>query len=211
MCGRFAFDGEQWPEYLEIETPKIEPNYNISPQDEVHCIWVEKNVHRITPMKWGFRPSWNKTGKMEPINARFESISEKPIFRDSFEKRRCLIPATGWYEWKTTPLGKVPFYHRLVDNKPMLFAGIYDDWNDTNETRRTFCILKTDSDETISHIHQRMPLIIPSGSVDEWLNFGKVTSNPALFEVHPVDRKVNSTTAEGIELTQPIRTLFDQE
>ena len=209
MCGRFAFDGEQWPESLKIETPKIEPNYNISPQDEVHCIWAENDVHKITPMKWGFRPSWSKTSTMKPIKARIESIAEKPIFRDSFEKRRCLIPATGWYEWKTTPLGKVPFYHRLEDNQLMLFAGIYDDWNDTNGARQTFCILTTDSDETVSHIHQRMPVIIPSGSVDEWLNFGTVTSNHALFEVHPVDRKVNSTTAEGLELTQPIRTLFD--
>lgn len=209
MCGRFAFDGEHWPESLKIETPKIKPNYNISPHDEVHCIWAENDVHKITPMKWGFRPSWSKTSTMEPINARIESISEKLIFRDSFEKRRCLIPATGWYEWKTTPRGKVPFYHRLVDNQLMLFAGIYDDWNDTNGARRTFCILTTDSDETISHIHQRMPVIIPGGSVDEWLNFGTVTSNHALFEVHPVDRKVNSTTAEGLELTQPIRTLFD--
>lgn len=209
MCGRFAFNGEPLPESLAPQLPKIEPNYNISPQDDVHCIWVENNVHKITPMKWGFRPSWSKRSTMEPINARIESVSEKPIFRDSFEKRRCLIPASGWYEWKATPSGKVPFYHRLANNQPLLFAGIYDEWNDSNDSKQTFCILTTDSDKTISHIHQRMPLIVPNSSVEEWLDFGTIEPNNTLFEVYPVDRKVNSTTAKGLELTHPIRTLFD--
>ena len=209
MCGRFAFNGEHWPESVAIEPPTIEPNYNISPQDDVHCILMQNNVHKITPMKWGFRPSWSKKSIMEPINARVESVSEKPMFQDSFENRRCLIPATGWYEWKTTPLGKVPFYHRFENDEPMLFAGIYDDWNDNNGSIRTFCILTTDSEKTISHIHKRMPLIVPNSSVDEWLNVGTIPSNHASFEVYPVDRKVNSTTAQGIELTHPIRTLFD--
>lgn len=211
MCGRFAFNGEQWPESLAPQFPEIEPNYNISPHDDVNCIWVENKVRKITPMKWGFRPSWSKRNTIEPINARLESVSEKPLFRDSFEKRRCLIPATGWYEWKSTPSGKVPFYHRLVDKQLMLFAGIYDDWNDNNDSKRSFCILTTDSDESISHIHQRMPLIVPNSSVDEWLNFGTIKSNYASLEVYPVDRKVNSTTAKGLELTHPIPTLFDQE
>jgi putative SOS response-associated peptidase YedK len=209
MCGRFAFNGEQWPESVAPQFPEIEPNYNISPQDNVNCIWVENNIHKITPMKWGFRPSWSKTNTIEPINARLDSISEKPIFRDSFEKRRCLIPATGWYEWKTTPSGKIPFYHRLVDNQLMLFAGIFDDWNDSNDSKRSFCILTTDSHQSISHIHLRMPLIVPHSSIDEWLNFGTMKSNHESLEVYPVDRKVNSTTAKGPELTYPIPTLFD--
>lgn len=206
MCGRFAFNGEQLPESVSPQFPEIEPNYNISPQDDVHCIWVENNVHKFTRMKWGFRPSWSKGGTIEPINARVESVSEKPIFRDSFEKRRCLIPATGWYEWKTTTSGKVPFYHRLVNHQLMLFAGIYDN---SKDSKQSFCVLTTDSDKTIAHIHQRMPLIIPNSSIDEWLNFGTIKSNHASLEVYPVDRKVNSTTAKGPGLTHRIRTLFD--
>lgn len=206
MCGRFAFSGEQWPESVEIHPPGIEPNYNISPQDEVLCISMEDEEHSIKMMKWGFQPSWSKKKTIGPINARIESVSVKSIFRDSFEKRRCLIPASGWYEWKKTPRGKVPFYHHLENDQPILLAGIYDGKQDSSPT---FCILTTESHGTISHIHERMPLIIPNDCVEEWLNSGKFELNGQPIKVHPVDRKVNSTTAQGIELTQPIPTLFD--
>ena len=206
MCGRFAFSGEQWPESVLIQTPEIEPNFNISPQSEVLCIYEENESHKTASMKWGFRPSWNKKNSITPINARIESISDKPMFRDSFEKRRCLIPATGWYEWKKSPRGKVPFYHHLEKNQPILFAGIYDIKQDSS---KTFCILTTESDETISHIHHRMPLIIANDCVNEWLSSGHFESHVQSIKVHPVDRKVNSITAQGIELTLPIRTLFD--
>ena len=84
MCGRFAFNGEQWPDVVTAQTPDIEPNYNISPQDNVHCLTMENEVHNITPMKWGFRPSWSKKSSMEAINARFETVSEEPLgFRHS--------------------------------------------------------------------------------------------------------------------------------
>ena len=206
MCGRFAFTGEQWPESIDLQPPEIKPNYNISPQDQVHCISMDNETYKSASMKWGFCPSWVKKSTVEPINARIESASEKPMFRDSFKHRRCLIPATGWYEWKTTPTGKVPFFHRLEDDQPLLFAGIYDTSKDLEQT---FCILTTQSHETIFHVHQRMPQIIPESSVDEWLNFGRFTTHQFPIKVYPVDRKVNSTTAEGIELTRPIRTLFD--
>jgi len=209
MCGRFAFDGEQWPDIVTAELPDIEPNYNISLQDNVHCLTMENEAHNITSMKWGFRPSWSKKSSMEPINARFETVSEKPMFRDSFQRRRCLVPANGWYEWKTTPSGKVPFYHQSEGNATIFFAGIYDDWVDGNQAKRTFCILTTTSHDSISHIHERMPLIIPRDSVNNWLENGTFKMMPLPINVHPVDRKVNSTTAQGVGLTSPIRTLFD--
>ena len=209
MCGRFAFDGEQWPDVVTAKPPNIEPNYNISPQDNVHCLTMENEVHNITSMRWGFRPSWSKKSSMEPINARFETVSEKPMFRGAFQRSRCLIPANGWYEWKTTPSGKVPFYHQSKEHDTIFFAGIYDDWVEGNQTKGTFCILTTTSHDSISHIHERMPLIVPEDSVNNWLGNGKFDISPLPMNVHPVDRKVNSTTAQGIELTSPIRTLFD--
>ena len=209
MCGRFAFDGEHWPDVVTAKTPDIEPNYNISPQDNVHCLTMENDVHNITLMQWGFRPSWTKKSSMEPINARFETVSEKPMFHDSFRRRRCLIPANGWYEWKTTPSGKVPFYHQSEENDTIFFAGIYDDWADAKQTKRTFCILTTTAHDSISHIHGRMPLLVPENSVNNWLENGTLENISLQINVHPVDRKVNSTTAKGVGLTSPIRTLFD--
>ena len=170
---------------------------------------MEEDALNITPMRWGFRPSWSKKSSMEPINARIESVSEKPMFRDSFENKRCLIPVNGWYEWKTTPRGKIPFYHYSKDEPTIFLAGIYDDWADESSTKRSFCILTTSSHEAISHIHDRMPVIIPENSVNQWLTSATFESSQSQIEIHPVDRKVNSTTAQGVSLTLPIRTLFD--
>lgn len=209
MCGRFAFNGEHWPESLPIDMPEVEPNYNISPQDEVPCLVMEDDALNITHMRWGFRPSWSKKSSMEPINARIESVSLKPMFRDSFENKRCLIPINGWYEWKTTPRGKIPFYHYSKDEPTLFLAGIYDDWADDSFTKRSFCILTTSSHEAISHIHGRMPVIIPETSINQWLKYATFESSQSQIELHPVDRKVNATTAQGIGLTLPIRTLFD--
>ena len=209
MCGRFAFNGEHWPESLHINPLEVIPNYNISPQDEVQCLLMDNETLNITPMRWGFRPSWSKKSSMEPINARIESVSQKPMFRDSFENKRCLIPISGWYEWKTTPRGKIPFYHYSKDNPTLLLAGIYDDWADENSTKRSFCILTTSSNDEISHIHDRMPVIVPENSVNQWLKSATFESSQSQITLHPVDRKVNSTTAQGVGLTLPIRTLFD--
>ena len=84
-------------------------------------------------MQWGLRPHWSKKSTMEPINARLETVEAKPMFRQAFDERRCLIPANGWYEWKTTPRGKVPFYHRAADESLLLMAGIYELWNGESE------------------------------------------------------------------------------
>ena len=170
---------------------------------------MEDDVLNITNMRWGFRPSWSKKSSREPINARIESVSLKPMFRDSFENKRCLIPTNGWYEWKTTPRGKIPFYHYSKDEPTLFLAGIYDDWADDSITKRSFCILTTSSHEAISHIHGRMPVIIPEASINQWLKYATFESSQSQIELHPVDRKVNATTAQGIGLTLPIRTLFD--
>ena len=210
MCGRFAFNGEQWPDTVQNNC-KINPNYNISPQDDVFCLSLDNGEQSITKMKWGFRPSWSNKATMGPINARFETVSDKPMFRDAFGKNRCLIPATGWYEWKPTPLGKVPFYHRLKNQQTMLFAGIYDDSIRYGKTERTFCILTTSSHESIVHVHERMPLIISKDTIHDWLGSGTTGLMPTEFNAYPVSRKVNSTTAIGKELTMPIQTLTDWE
>ena len=210
MCGRFAFQGQHWPEFVaEIDKPHFEANYNICPQDSTPVIHLESGNTAITSMRWGFRPSWDKQSTMEPINARIETVDSKPMFRDAYKHRRCLIPADGWYEWKTTPRGKVPFYHSLSDQKFLLMAGIYEQWESDDGVLSTFSLLTRDASPEIEHIHNRMPVLIASNDGMPWMRQSLLSPMPDNIHFHPVDREVNKTTAQGPQLIQRIRTLFD--
>ncbi|MEC7483267.1 MAG: SOS response-associated peptidase [Candidatus Thermoplasmatota archaeon] len=210
MCGRFAFQGDQWPEMTtDIEQPVIEPNYNICPQDKTPVIHYDSDKLAITSMQWGLRPSWSKISTMEPINARVETIDSKPMFREGYRQRRCLVPANGWYEWKTTPRGKVPFYHSVTNQDVFLMAGIYEHWGEGEQSLHTFTILTQESIPEIQHIHNRMPVIVNEMEADSWLIDSQQPSSGITIEVHPVDREVNKTTAQGPQLIRPLRTLFD--
>ena len=210
MCGRFTFNGEQWPELVaSIDWPEVEPNYNISPQTETQVIHYNSGQPAISSMRWGLRPSWSQKSTMEPINARIETVDRKPMFREGYNQRRCIIPANGWYEWKTTPRGKVPFYHRLKDDTLALMAGIYAHWSDGKNSVDSFCILTKNARPEIAHIPNRMPVLVDADASDLWLG-GKVLSEiSSPIEVYPVGREVNATSAQGKSLIQPLRTLFD--
>tara|TARA_B100000003_G_scaffold178754_1_gene169024 strand:- start:1009 stop:1650 length:642 start_codon:yes stop_codon:yes gene_type:complete len=210
MCGRFTFDGQQWPELVaSIEHPETEPNYNISPQSETQVIHYNSEALTISSMRWGLRPSWSKKSSMEPINARLESVEMKPMFREAYKQRRCIIPANGWYEWKTTPRGKVPFYHKAENDSIVLMAGIYEEWSDQDNILNSFCILTKDASREIAHIHNRMPVLIDSNSSDLWLRENVLSTSESRIDTYPVGREVNSTSAQGKSLIQPLRTLFD--
>lgn len=210
MCGRFAFQGDQWPELTaNIEQPVLEPNYNISPQDQTPVIHYDTNNLTITSMRWGLRPSWSKKSTMEPINARVETIGSKPMFREAYQQRRCLVPASGWYEWKTTPRGKIPFYHSVSSQDVLLMAGVYEHWAQGDESLSTFTILTQESTPEIQHIHNRMPVIIDEKGANSWLKDSQQSSSSVTIDVHPVNREVNKTTAQGPQLIRPLRTLFD--
>jgi putative SOS response-associated peptidase YedK len=210
MCGRFTFQGNQWPELVsEIEKPIIEPNYNICPQDESPVIHLDSGQVNVTMMRWGLRPSWSKKSTMEPINARIESVESKPMFRDAYAQRRCLIPADGWYEWKTTPRGKVPFYHRDSSQSPILMAGIHEQWAGDGQQYQNFCLLTKESRSGLTHVHHRMPVLLDANASLPWLEEQIIHQDNYEIEVYPVGREVNKTSAQGVQLTQPLRTLFD--
>ena len=210
MCGRFAFQGNQWPELTaHVDHPFIEPNYNICPKDETPVIHLDADRLVIHSMRWGLRPSWSKASTMEPINARFETIDTKPMFREAYRQRRCLIPANGWYEWKTTPRGKVPFYHYERNQNVLLMAGIYEQWQNREQSMNTFTILTQEATAEIQHIHNRMPVLVDDNEGESWLNHAQLSFTNPKIDVHPVDREVNKTTAQGPQLIQRIRTLFD--
>lgn len=210
MCGRFAYRGEEWPELVaDLDKPSFQPNFNIAPNDLAPIIHLQKDNLDITSMRWGLRPSWSKKSTMEPINARIETIESKPMFKEAYEQRRCIVPADGWYEWMTTPRGKVPFFHKAKDASVLLMAGIYEQWCGDGDELKTFSILTQDSSLDVSHVHNRMPVLIESSKINHWLT-GKETplSNPQI-EVYPVGREVNKTSANGPQLIQKLRTLFD--
>lgn len=210
MCGRFAFQGQHWPDIVaDIDKPHFEPNYNICPQDSVPVIHLDAGNTAVTSMRWGLRPSWNKESTMEPINARIETVESKPMFRDAYHHRRCLVPADGWYEWKTTPRGKVPFYHTLDNQKIVLMAGIYEQWKSDDGLLSTFTLLTRDASPDIEHIHNRMPVLITPNEGTSWMERSLLSPTPSNILVHPVGREVNKTTAQGPQLIQRIRTLFD--
>ena len=210
MCGRFAYRGEQWPKLvMDLQKPTIQPNFNISPTNNTPVIHLNGDELNITSMQWGLRPSWSKKSTMEPINARIETIETKPMFKDAYEQRRCIVPADGWYEWMTTPRGKVPFYHRPLDDSLLLMAGIYEHWRDEQGTLNTFSLLTKESTPDVSHVHNRMPVLVEASNANQWLTQKETSSFTSQLEVYPVSREVNKTSAEGPQLIQKLRTLFD--
>ena len=221
MCGRFALftpmkelAAVAAAEPLSELTP-FAPSWNVCPQQHVPVatevgVDGEQNVQRhFRLMQWGFRPSWAKPSNREPINARRETVHDKPMFRRAAEQRRGVVPADGWYEWMTTPRGKVPFYHKPSDDALLLMAGIYEHWRDEHGTLNTFSLLTKDSTPDVSHVHNRMPVLLEANNANQWLTQKETPSFTSRLEVFPVGREVNKTSAKGPQLIQKLRTLFD--
>jgi len=225
MCGRFALAtplediaAQFASEPLSDLTP-FTPSWNITPTTMVpvmtqHGVHGESQVPRhFRMMQWGFRASWAKPSHREPINARLESVHEKPMFRSAFERRRGVVVADGWYEWMTTPRGKVPFYHRRVDKNPCLFAAIWDTWISEGNALESFAMLTRGSNADCAPVHDRMPVLLTNEHLGLWLTEGEQPDETPTSTIarHPVSTEVNRVTANHPGLIEPIPTLFDQE
>ncbi len=204
MCGRFALtDSEDKIIFslgLHNSKVKINPRYNIYPSEKIPVILKQDGLLYLDLMVWGFIPFWSKT-KTPLINAKVETIKEKPSFRQAISKRRCLIPANGFYEWNRERSKKQPYYISYKNNNLLAFAGIWEDWilND-REKIRTCCILTSLSNSFMLKIHNRMPLIITQNNFDMWLDFSEISLKNlnASFQsdsmqAWKVSKKVNST------------------
>jgi putative SOS response-associated peptidase YedK len=154
-------------------------------------------------MRWGLIPSWwGKTAKEVPatFNARSDTVATKPMFRDAFKKRRCLIPMSGYYEWVKAPDGKQPFYFCAKNDELLTAAGLWDEWLDpsTGELVKSATIIITDSNSFVNHWHDRMPVLLDRESFGVWLHFEKdeellKPANDNLLQAWPVSRRVNKT------------------
>ena len=209
MCGRFAFQGDQWPELTaDIEQPVIEPNYNICPKDNSPVIHYDSDNLAITSMQWGFvllgakRVRWNH--QCQNRNNRFKANVSRSISSTT------LSCSCKWMvRMEDNPRGKVPFYHSAENKHVLLMAGFYELWGERELSLKTFTIITQESTPEIQHIHNRMPVIIDEMEADLWLKDSLQPSSSITIEVHPVAREVNKTTAQGPQLIRPIRTLFD--
>lgn len=218
MCGRLSIT---MPNDAMVQvfaaTPSnnlpTEPNYNLCPTQTLAVVTSDEGNRRLRPMRWGFIPSWYKTPSDGPllINARSETIAEKPAFRDACRQRRCLIAASGFYEWKRekgeTPL---PWYVTRSDGAPLVFGGIWQDWGQGEDQQSTCAIVTCSANDEMAPIHDRLPVVLEQGSWAKWLGEeGKGASllmQPAelgRLSFQRVSTAVNSNRASGPELIEP--------
>ncbi len=219
MCGRFALThiAGFWTRFAVIDRQAtLGPRFNIAPSQTVPVI-VSGSGNRAMPMRWGLVPFWAKDPKIgdKLINARAETVAIKPAFRTSLKGRRCLVPATGFYEWRKGKPGKVPYYVRMKDDSLFAFAGLYERWKGPDGSELlTFTIITTTPNAIMERIHDRMPVILDPSEEGRWLAKESLTEDDraGLLDPYPargmeafeVSTAVNSPANESEELIRPI-------
>ena len=204
MCGRFALDTppKKLAEYFEL-TGELDfsPSWNIAPSTQILAITADKEGSKhLHKMKWGLIPSWAKdvTIGNKLANARGETVAEKPSFRTAFKNRRCIIPASGFYEWKTEESVKYPWYISLKSGDPMAFAGLWETWNDI----QSCCIITTDANTLMEPIHDRMPFILSPEQWKTWLSPQEHQADTLLPMIHPHDPELMQAWPVSRELNR---------
>ncbi len=219
MCGRFTLHAppEAVAGYFDIDAiPDLAPDYNIAPAQAVAAVRVPERDRELVMLRWGLVPSWAKdlqTG-YRMINARAETVAEKPAFRTAFRQRRCLIPADGFYEWRKTPDGKQPWHIRMRDGGLFAFAGLWECWLGPDARIESCTIIVTHANETIRPVHDRMPVIIDPADFDRWLDpeCRDAKAMQALLqpwpaagmEAFPVSRHVNRAQHNDVRCIAPV-------
>lgn len=192
MCGRYTL-GRHRPEkaekalkdLIERKWPDLVPRYNVSPGTRIPVIRMTPDSGaEIAELKWGLLPYWSKEPRIayNTINAMAETVEAKASYRVPFRKRRCLIPADGWYEWHAAKSGKQKWWLHLADDSDLCFAGLWDRWHHGDQSIETCTIIVTDAADSIRHVHDRMPVIIEPDDYRFWLDPG-IDVVPALKEL----------------------------
>lgn len=221
MCGRFvaatpASDLARYLDVDEIVAEEREPSWNVAPTDEVLAVAERRGGRALGSFRWGLVPSWAKDPSIgaRMINARAETLAKK--FRPAFERRRCLVPADGFYEWEKLPDGKrQPYYFHRADGAPLTFAGLWEFWRDPRNAEielRTCTIITTDANDIVRPVHDRMPAVLAPSDWARWLDRDQhdVESLAPLlrpadgrqFEMYPVGTAVNSVRNNDASLNR---------
>lgn len=205
MCGRYTLTkmrdlANRYDAYADNDF-NLEPNYNVSPSFVMPVI-TKNSPKRIQFIKWGLIPSWAKDPSIgnKLINARAESILEKPSFKNSFKNKRCLVPATGFYEWKKDENTKIPYYFKPKDDSIFSFAGLYDVWVDAEgKDILSYTIITTEPNEMMKPIHNRMPVILRIEDEDKWLDL-----NSKYLELIDLLKPSESETLEKYQVSSEV-------
>jgi putative SOS response-associated peptidase YedK len=220
MCGRFVLDSP--PDLIAAsfgldEVPALTPRYNIAPSQDIPVIRAPAGIRECVFTRWGLVPAWSKEPRAEysTINARAETVATKPTFRDAFRRRRCLVVASGFFEWtRAEGKAKTPYFIRLQAPGPFAFAGLWERWEKDGQMLETSNILVTDANDLMRPLHDRMPVILARGDYGLWLDPG--IGDPARLlpllkpypaeqmQAYPVSTAVNSVRNEGESLIRPL-------
>ncbi len=219
MCGRYA--SFLPPEMIARlfgavnPLPNLRATWNMTPMMQAPVIRLHPDTHErhLDALTWGFVPAFTKSLKeaRKPINARAETVATSGMFRAAFAKRRCIVPASAFYEWRADPGGKTPFAIARADGEPMAFAGIWEGWRSPEgDILRTFAILTTTANQPMSALHERMPVILEQADWPAWLN--EVEADPVsllrpspedVLRLWPVGKRVGNVRNDGPELLAP--------
>jgi putative SOS response-associated peptidase YedK len=223
MCGRFTQErpASELAEIFAAEplADELASRYNVAPTDDAFVVVQREERRAITAYRWGLVPHWSddSKGAARMINARAETITASPAFRDAFVRRRCIVPVDSFYEWKREGTVRQPYRIVATDGQPLALAGLWAGWRDpaTEQVRRTFTIVTTTPNEAIADLHDRMPVILEPGSWDRWLANGSGAdpgellamlqpSDEIALRVYAVNRYVNDVRRDGPELIEPL-------
>jgi putative SOS response-associated peptidase YedK len=220
MCGRFTLHSPESRirEAFDLENTEplgLHPRYNIAPSQDIPIIRDTDASREMVLAQWGLVPHWSKESKTKysTINARIESVAEKPAYRTPFRQQRCLIPADGFYEWKMVNGKKIPHHIRMRDGDVFAFAGLWDRWEGEGESLESCSIIVMPSNEVMKPLHERMPVIIAPAHYDLWLDARVTGKAEIMWHLHstpssqlmfyPISPWVNSPRHDDERCIQP--------
>jgi putative SOS response-associated peptidase YedK len=226
MCGRFTQErpASEFAEIFAAEplADELGARYNVAPTDDAFVVVQREDRRAITAYRWGLVPHWSTDlkGGSRMFNARAETITSSPAFREAFRRRRCIVPVDSFYEWKREGTVRQPYRVVREDGLPLALAGLWAGWHDPSidEVRRTFTIVTTTPNDALAELHDRMPVVLGEGSWDRWLTDGRLgpavdpdellamlePSDAVAVRIYPVNRYVNDVRRDGPELIEPL-------
>ena len=219
MCGRFAITipSDAMSQFFAAQPannlPNV-PNFNVCPTNFIHVITFNGLERKLESLRWGFVPNWYRAVNAGPllINARSETVSQKPAFANASRERRCLIPCSGFYEWSEDLEGnKIPWFLKRNDGAPLVFGGVWQEWGDESAIVKTCAIVTTASNSKLSKIHHRLPLVLERSDWGFWLGeeghgascLMMPTANDILT-AYKVSNNINSNMSSGPDLMSPV-------
>lgn len=219
MCGRYSLGRShltQLSATLGQEFPPLAARFNIAPGQDVPCIRQDGSGYVLEQRHWGLIPPWARDTRFgqHTINARAETVADKPAFRSAFRRHRCLIPADGFYEWQATPQGKQPWYFRLASGQDFAFAGLWEHWERSDQVVDSCTIIVRAANPLVNAVHDRMPVILDPADYATWLDPAQQDPiflqtllqaySEELMQAWPVSRAVNASRVDCPELIEPV-------